>query len=104
MISIEVENNSIFHLKGSIEHFEAVACKDILKACLESNAGKTINLDISKLESVSSITLSFLLYGFRSAKSYSSLLIYKNMSPALFNMARVSGIESILTNSNTESN
>ena len=103
MIIIEKENDTLFYLKGSIEHFEAIACKSVLKGCIDSNAGKSINLDISKLESVSSVTLSFLLYGLRSAKLLSTHLLYKNMSPALFNMARVSGIENILVSPNTES-
>lgn len=102
MISIDTENSSLFYLKGTVEHFEATACKDIFKECISSNAGKSISLDISKLESVSSITLSFLLYGLRAAKPLSVRLTYKDMSPALFNMARVSGIESILINSNAD--
>ena len=100
MISIDAGNDSIYYMKGSINHLEAVACKDILKSCIGSNAGKRISLDISKLESVSSVTLSYLLYGLRSAKLLSAHLTYKNMPSALFNMARVSGIESILNNSN----
>jgi anti-anti-sigma factor len=102
VISIDTKNDSLFYLTGTVEHFEAIACKDVLKKCIDSNAGKSIILDISKLESVSSVTLSFLLYGLRSAKLLTAHLKYKNMSPALFNMARVSGIESILNNSNTE--
>jgi len=102
VISIDYENSSHFYLKGTVEHFEAIACKGILNECISSNAGKSISLDISKLASVSSITLSFLLYGLRAAKPLSVRLTYKDMSPALFNMARVSGIESILINSNAE--
>ena len=97
MISISAESDSIYYLKGTIEHFEAESCKDILKSCLASEAGKNLNVDLAGLESVSSITLSFLLFGIRAAKQLSCHLSYKNMPPSLFNMARVSGIEGILT-------
>ena len=98
MITISAESSSVFYLKGTIEHFEAENCKATLKSCLDSEAGKNLNIDLAGLESVSSITLSFLLYGLRAAKPLSCHLSYKNMPPALFNMARVSGIESILIN------
>ena len=98
MITINSGDNAILYLKGTVEHFEAVSCKEILKSCLVSKAGNSINIDLSGLESVSSVTLSFLLFGLRSAKLASCQLSYKNMTPPLFNMARVSGIESILVN------
>jgi anti-anti-sigma regulatory factor len=98
VITINPESNDVLFLKGTIEHFEAVSCKLILKSCLDAEAGKILNIDLSGLESVSSVTLSFLLYGLRSAKLISCHLSYKNMPPSLFNMARVSGIEGILVN------
>lgn len=97
MIKITLNSeNTVYHLVGTIEHYEASTCKDILKECLESNAGSSIEVDLSKLESVSSITLSFLLFGLRQAKSLGCQIIYQNIPPVLFNMARVSGIESFL--------
>lgn len=96
MITISSDSSSLYYLKGTIDHLEAESCKDILKSYLDAAAGKSINIDLSGLESVSSVTLSFLLYGLRSAKLISCNLSYKNMPPSLFNMARVSGIESIL--------
>ena len=96
MIVINPDSDSVFHLQGTIEHFEAVICKKNLNSCLETVAGKNIEIDLSGLESVNSITLSFLLFGLRSAKLFSCKLNYKNIPPSLFNMARVSGIESIL--------
>ncbi len=96
MITISGDSESFFYLKGSVEHFEADKCKAALESCLNSHSGKTIELDLSGLESVSSVSLSFLLFGMRAAKLLSCHLIYKNMPPSLFNMARVSGIESIL--------
>lgn len=103
MISIAAQSSSLSLLRGTIEHFEASACKEVLKTCLDAYSGKSITLDVSKLESVSSVTLSFLLYGLRSAKLVPVDLTYSNIPPALFNMARVSGIESILTQSNAQS-
>lgn len=98
MISISSESNSLYCLKGTIDHLEAENCKDILNSCLAAETNKDINIDLSGLESVSSVTLSFLLYGLRSAKLNSCHISYKNMPSPLFNMARVSGIESILVN------
>jgi anti-anti-sigma regulatory factor len=98
VITISLESTDLLFLKGTVEHFEAVSCKVILQSCLNTGAGKNVNIDLSGLESVSSVTLSFLLYGLRSAKLLSCHLSYKNMPPPLFNMARVSGIEGILVN------
>ena len=97
MIKINVNSEtSVYHLEGSIEHYEASTCKEIFKECLESNTGSSIEVDLSKLESVSSVTLSFLLFGLRLAKTLGSQINYQNIPPVLFNMARVSGIESFL--------
>lgn len=96
MITVSTDDNAIMHLQGTVEHFEAVACKDLLRKCISENLDENMIIDLSGLESVSSITLSFLLFGLRSAKLLDSQINYQNMPPALFNMARVSGIESIL--------
>ncbi len=86
-------------LEGTVEHFEAVQCKNVLGECIQSMSAKNLELDISGLASVSSIALSFLLYGMRAATKSGCKLKYINMPPALFNMARVSGIENILMDS-----
>jgi len=96
VIKIENQADKPALLTGTVEHFEAVECKKVLSECIQSVEGDTLLLDLSGLESVSSIALSFLLYGLRAAKQASCELHYKNMPSALFNMARVSGIESIL--------
>ena len=96
MISIETDSEETSRLQGSIEHFEAEECKRILSDFIKKTSGKTLHLDLSGLESVSSIALSFLLTGLRAAIDAECDLHYKNMPAALFNMARVSGIESIL--------
>jgi anti-anti-sigma factor len=83
-------------LTGTVEHFEAVQCKSSLSELIQAYSGKSLHLDLSGLESVSSIALSFLLFGLRFANKSSCELHYLNMPPALFNMARVSGIETIL--------
>lgn len=96
MISIEKQGDNLILLKGSVSHSETIKCKELLSDCLSSEIDKEIQVDIAELESVSSVTLSFLLFGLRAAKLQSCEIHYKNMPPALFNMARVSGIESIL--------
>jgi anti-anti-sigma factor len=96
LITIEKHDNHTLSLKGSVEHFEATQCKSILSEAIQTFSGKALQLDISGLESVSSIALSFLLFGLRCASKSSCELHYHNMPPALFNMARVSGIETIL--------
>jgi len=96
VIKIQSQSEQPALLTGTVEHFEAIECKSLLSEFIKSSEGKTLHLDLSGLESVSSIALSFLLYGMRAAKLSACDLHYKNMPPALFNMARVSGIESIL--------
>lgn len=96
MISISSNADSELSLSGAIEHFEATKCKQLLKETLARADKGDVGIDISGLESVSSVTLAFLLFGLREAKSSSKNLYYINMPPALFNMARVSGIENIL--------
>lgn len=96
MISIETDSDNIAKLQGSVEHFEAEQCKNTLSDFINKSSGKTLELDLSGLDSVSSIALSFLLSGLRAAREADCDLHYKNMPAALFNMARVSGIESIL--------
>lgn len=96
MISIETDSEQTSRLKGSVEHYEAEECKKTLSDFVKNASGKNIHLDISGLESVSSIALSFLLGGLRAAREAECELHYENMPSALFNMARVSGIESIL--------
>lgn len=100
MIRIESQKDQPALLTGTVEHFEAVECKNVLSEHIQASEDAKLLLDLSGLESVSSISLSFLLYGMRAAKLASCDLHYKNMPPALFNMARVSGIESILIDSN----
>lgn len=96
MISINQDSDGLFHMSGTIEHFEAEKGKSLFAGYLDKANKGEINFDISRLESVSSVTLSFLLFGIRKAQTESCELHYKNMSPELFNMARVSGIENIL--------
>ena len=96
MISLASGADSILYLSGTIEHFEAAQCKQSLSLHLSEINEDNLHIDISGLQSVSSVTLAFLLFGLREAKLSSRQLYYKNMPPALFNMARVSGIESIL--------
>ena len=96
MISIEAGSDATFYLSGTIEHFEAAKCKQLLSKCLSDYSEGSAQIDISGLNSVSSVTLAFLLFGLRQAKQSSKQLQYNNMPPALFNMARVSGIENIL--------
>lgn len=96
MIKIETQDGHTVLLTGTVEHFEAVECKNVLSERIQSADGATLHIDLSGLESVSSIALSFLLFGMRAAKLASCDLHYQNMPATLFNMARVSGIESIL--------
>ena len=96
MISIETDSAQVSRLQGTVEHFEAEQCKNTLSEFISQSSGKTLHLDLSGLESVSSIALSFLLSGLRAANQADCDLHYENMPSALFNMARVSGIENIL--------
>lgn len=96
MIKINADAESRFTLSGSIAHHEANKCKQLLKNCISDNTAEDIEINISGLSSVSSVTLAFLLFGLRQAKESSKGLHYQDMTPALFNMARVSGIENIL--------
>tara|TARA_B100000446_G_C10391797_1_gene284174 strand:- start:15 stop:314 length:300 start_codon:yes stop_codon:yes gene_type:complete len=96
VIQINAEADTKFTLAGSIDHYEASKCKQLLQECISKNKSEDIEINISGLSSVSSVTLAFLLFGLRLAKESSKSLHYKDMTPALFNMARVSGIENIL--------
>lgn len=96
MITISQDSDGLYHVSGTIEHFEAEKGKSLFEDYLSKANKGEINVDLSKLKSVSSVTLSFLLFGIRKAQAESCELHYKNMSPELFNMARVSGIENIL--------
>lgn len=96
MIQIHVRSADSISMIGSVEHFEANECKAVLQATLKDYSDRKVDLDLSQLSSVSSVALSFLLYGLRVAKDLSCSLHYSNMSSELFNMARVSGIESML--------
>lgn len=97
MITIDLGDNKTLQVSGVVEHFEAEKCKQLLSQYIAKTSEHSIQIDISNLKSVSSITLSFLLFGLREAKRFSKKVCYHNISPALFNVARVSGIEGILT-------
>lgn len=85
-------------LQGGVEDSEVREAKLLLATFIESNAHqyKSIRIDVSGIEHVSSVIVAILLSGLRSAKKHSCDLRYVNLSEYLFNIARVGGVESIL--------
>lgn len=98
MITLKNNQGTYYYMEGTLIHSEAEAAKLLLLRCIERHSGAVVTIDLTEFDSVSSISLSFLLYGLRVAKKHNALVHYVNIPPALFNMARVSGIETILTN------
>ena len=85
-------------LDGEISHQTASDAISKLTESIGNYSGKNLTIDLSELSSVNSTVLSVLLTGLRVAKKKSCKLQYNNLSERLFNMARVGGVESILTN------
>jgi len=99
LISIKDVNSSTISLVGSVSHHEANQVQSDLERRIKQSAQQSLDIDLSALESVSSVVLSLLLCGLRAASSVSCTARYVNMPQGLFNMARVGGIESILVSS-----
>jgi len=85
-------------LTGVISHQSASEAIIRLSKAVSGYRDKSLTIDLSGLNSVNSVVLSVLLKGLRLAKKDSCKLQYSNLPVRLFNMARVGGIESILTN------
>lgn len=85
-------------MQGSLTDQEIREAKTLLSVFIESKAAssKRISIDVSGLDTVSSVVVAFLLSGLRAAKRNDCELYYKNLPEYLFNMARVGGVETIL--------
>jgi ABC-type transporter Mla MlaB component len=85
-------------LAGSLSEREAREAKSLLLSFVQESSSehKSVKIDVSGVESVSSIVVAILLSGLRAANKHSCVLSYVNLPEYLFNMARVGGVESIL--------
>jgi len=97
----ELQNNDIA-LEGELAHYDMIDVKRSFKKAIDGKSGSQLNVDLSKIKSANSIVLSLLLFGLRVAESVSCKLTYHDLSPSLFNMARVGGIEHILNTSGND--
>jgi len=93
---VKVVDDATIALVGLIGSETANEVNALLKEHVRYRANSILVLDLVELKSVSSVILSLLLCGLRTAKEVNCNLSFKNMPQDLFNMARVSGIESIL--------
>jgi len=96
MFSVSVVDDVTISLVGLIGNETANEANALLKEHVRNRANSNLVIDLVELQSVSSVVLSLLLCGLRAAKEVRCNLSYKNMPQDLYNMARVSGIESIL--------
>ena len=107
MISLKESDSNVesgvleVSMHGALLDQEVREAKVFLSVFIESKAPscKHINIDVSGLETVSSVVVAFLLSGLRAAQRSSCDLHYKNLPEYLFNMARVGGVETILAGS-----
>ena len=97
-LSITRSDESTLQLNGEISHQSASDAILSLSKAIVAHSGKGLTIELSGLISVNSTVLSVLLTGLRVAKQNSCKLQYNNLSERLFNMARVGGVESVLTN------
>jgi len=93
---MKVVDKATISLAGVIGNESANEVNALLKEHVKFRANSNLVIDLLELKSVSSVVLSLLLCGLRAAKEVDCHLSYRNMPQDLFNMARVSGIESIL--------
>ena len=95
--STEGQELTVF-LTGHVSDPEVREAKVYLSTFLETNARnyESIVIDVSKIETVSSVVVALLLSGLRAARKFSCKLHYINLPEYLFNMARVGGVEAIL--------
>jgi len=96
--SITNSGEAALQLTGEISHQSASEAISRLSESIVAHSGKDLAVDLSGLASVNSTVLSVLLTGLRVAKKNSCKLEYNNLSERLYSMARVGGVESILTN------
>lgn len=96
---VSVDDQALAHVKmaGTLSSDEIRDAKQALVSCVERCSQKTLEIDVSGLETVSSAAVALLLSGLRVAERQSCTLRYLNFPEYLFNMARVGGVETILT-------
>ncbi|RMF18035.1 MAG: anti-sigma factor antagonist [Gammaproteobacteria bacterium] len=82
-------------LSGTVEHASAVAAREALVRALDGLSGEVV-LELSGLESASSVSISVLLRVMAEADRRKLELRLESMPRRLFEMARVSGLDSIL--------
>ena len=99
MFSIKRVDETTILLVGGVSVEKATDVSVLIQEHVRNKPNSELSIDLSELETVSSVMLSLLLCGLRAAKEVSCNLRYINISQDLFNMARVSGIESILLKS-----
>jgi len=96
-VSVDEQGLAQVQLSGTLRSDEIRAAKQVLVACVEQCSQKRLEIDVSGLETVSSAVVALLLSGLRVAARQSCTLRYLNFPEYLFNMARVGGVETILT-------
>jgi len=92
-------DGNLLSVKGQLSHINANESIKKLRLIIQSHHSGALQINLSELESVNSVVLSFLLSGIRAASKSACLIRYAGMSDSLFNMARVGGVEGLLTTS-----
>jgi anti-anti-sigma regulatory factor len=101
LISITETSPATISIDGQIGLTDVDESKRLLAEKIINCDQKELSIDVSGLTSVSSVVLSILLSGLRASQSISCKTRYINLPVDLYNMARVGGIETILTNYET---
>lgn len=91
---VKTEAGRVF-LSGTVGHDKAVAAREALVQALSGQTGE-VTLELSGLKSARSVVLSILLRVLAEAEKRQLTLRLEGMPRQLFEMARVSGLDSIL--------
>lgn len=97
MAELSVHSAHRAKLSGLVDAFSEDPVLQTVRAHVASLArGDELEIDLSALQSVNSVTLSVLLSILRIAEQRSCVVSFCNMSGDLFSIARVGGLDSIL--------
>lgn len=97
-LAVEINGSDVI-LSGDVlsadDYLSIVSCRSELEKYIALSSGKSLKINLSLLDAVSSIVLSMFLCFIREAKQSSCDIVFVNMSQGLFDMARVGGVESL---------